>query len=83
MAAQYTIDLDSVSARPDAFVHEVWLAMRVLTSQALKFGGSGEAIPLRFPDGGVGLMLVFDSEAAARAHFGPEVELVSMKRWKP
>jgi hypothetical protein len=83
MVAQYTIDLDSISARPDAFVQEVWLAMRVLPSSALKFSGSGEAVPVRFPAGGVGLMLVFDSEAAARAHFGPDVELVSMKRWMP
>jgi hypothetical protein len=77
MVAQYTIDLDPHG------VEEVWLVMLLQDNLAVTLTSTGEKLPMTMPAGCVGMMLVFDTEEAARAHFGSDAPLVRMMRSKP
>jgi hypothetical protein len=65
------LDLSDTSSR--------WLAMQILNDKALVYR-NGEPTEFHFPEGCIGMMLVFDTEEAAKKFFGDNVLLTKLNR---
>lgn len=59
---------------------QAWIVLRIFHPDKFVLDSLGNFIPIPAPKGCLGLMMIFDTEENAQAHFGGPVDMQSITR---